>query len=72
MVLHGMHGIAWNARYCIVLHGIAWYLMVLHGSAWYCMVLHGIKWYCIVSMPKKAKSFQNAFQKSLFQVASAP
>ena len=43
-----------------------------HGSAWYCMVLHGIKWYCIVSMPKKAKSFKNAFQKSLFQVASAP
>ena len=34
------------ARFCMVLHGIAWNCMVLHDIAWYYMVLHGIAWYC--------------------------
>ena len=37
-----------DARYCMVLHNIAWYCMVLLGIAWNCMVLHGIAWYCMV------------------------
>ena len=44
-----------EAWYCLVLHGIEWYLhgiacycIALHCFVWCCMVLHGIAWYCLV------------------------
>ena len=52
LMMHVLHAIV---LYCMVLHGIAWFLhgnarycIVQHGIAWDCMVLHGIARYCIV------------------------